>query len=142
MPAINIVNIARGVGIIISVGRFLITSVHSHIYVVTLRRTARSEASTGTVTVTDANPVTRSAGRMHEPFSLDDDEVKWVNLQPYLLSRGYQLRPRYQAGWVGSWKANNGLPLFHEDSLATRVRPTNVSVSQVTQSSVSVSISM
>jgi hypothetical protein len=65
---------------------------------------------------------------MREPFSLYDDEVKWVKLQPYLLSRGYQLRPRYQHGWVGSWKANNGIPLFHEDSHAAKVRLTNVSL--------------
>ncbi|KAF8518180.1 kinase-like domain-containing protein [Gautieria morchelliformis] len=57
---------------------------------------------------------------MQEPYSLFDDEVKWVELQPYLLSRGYQLRPRYQPGWVGSWKANNGIPLYHEDSRPTR----------------------
>ncbi|KAF8518174.1 kinase-like domain-containing protein [Gautieria morchelliformis] len=55
-----------------------------------------------------------------EPYELRDDEVRWVELQPYLLSRGYQLRPRYQPGWVGSWKANNGVPLYHEDSRSAR----------------------
>ncbi|KAF8518172.1 kinase-like domain-containing protein [Gautieria morchelliformis] len=57
---------------------------------------------------------------MREPFSLRDDEVKWVKLQPYLLSRGYQLRPRYQPGWVGPWKANNNEPFLYEDSHSTR----------------------
>ncbi|KAG6897209.1 hypothetical protein C0993_007673 [Termitomyces sp. T159_Od127] len=32
------------------------------------------------------------------------DEKLWADHQPYLLSRGYQLRPRYRPGWVPSWK--------------------------------------
>ncbi|KAG6871426.1 hypothetical protein C0995_004777 [Termitomyces sp. Mi166 len=31
-------------------------------------------------------------------------EMFWVQHQPYILSRGYQLRPRYRANWVPSWK--------------------------------------
>ncbi|KAG6893292.1 hypothetical protein C0992_010570, partial [Termitomyces sp. T32_za158] len=31
-------------------------------------------------------------------------EIFWADLQPYLLSRGYQLRPRYRPDWVPSWK--------------------------------------
>lgn len=27
----------------------------------------------------------------------------WVDYQPFLLSRGYKLRPRYQPDWVPSW---------------------------------------
>ncbi|KAF8518184.1 kinase-like domain-containing protein [Gautieria morchelliformis] len=53
---------------------------------------------------------------MHDPFALRADELLWVKYQPYLHSRGYQLRPRYRPGWVGSWKANNGLAILHEDS--------------------------
>ncbi|KAG6871495.1 hypothetical protein C0992_011122, partial [Termitomyces sp. T32_za158] len=32
------------------------------------------------------------------------NEVFWADLQPYLLSCGYQLRPRYRPDWVPSWK--------------------------------------
>lgn len=28
----------------------------------------------------------------------------WVDHQPFLLSRGYQLRPRYDPGWIPSWE--------------------------------------
>ncbi|KAG6894989.1 hypothetical protein C0993_010348 [Termitomyces sp. T159_Od127] len=35
---------------------------------------------------------------------LSIDEKFWADHQPYLLSRGYQLRPRYQPDWVPSWK--------------------------------------
>ncbi|KAJ7440003.1 hypothetical protein B0H11DRAFT_2100523 [Mycena galericulata] len=30
-------------------------------------------------------------------------EQFWIDHQPFLLSRGYQLRPRYRPGWVPSW---------------------------------------
>ncbi|KAG5338875.1 hypothetical protein C0989_005751 [Termitomyces sp. Mn162] len=32
----------------------------------------------------------------------------WVENQPYILARGYQLRPRYRAEWVPSWKNHEG----------------------------------
>lgn len=51
-------------------------------------------------------------------------EAFWVDLQPMLLQRGYQLRPRYQPGWIPSWlklskpRAN----IFkHEDAVCLRV---------------------
>jgi hypothetical protein len=28
----------------------------------------------------------------------------WVDQQPFLLARGYRLRPRYDPTWVPSWK--------------------------------------
>ena len=31
------------------------------------------------------------------------DERFWVDEQPFLLSRGYKLRPRYDPAWVPSW---------------------------------------
>ncbi|KAF8206232.1 kinase-like domain-containing protein [Mycena galopus ATCC 62051] len=30
-------------------------------------------------------------------------EAKWVEIQPFLLSAGYKLRPRYDPNWVPSW---------------------------------------
>ncbi|CEL61116.1 hypothetical protein RSOLAG1IB_09767 [Rhizoctonia solani AG-1 IB] len=33
-------------------------------------------------------------------------EERWVSFQPYLLSKGYQLRPRYRPDWVPSWKVD------------------------------------
>ncbi|KAG6824745.1 hypothetical protein H0H92_005939 [Tricholoma furcatifolium] len=35
---------------------------------------------------------------------LTKNEFVWAKLQPYLLSRGYQLRPRYRLEWIPSWK--------------------------------------
>ncbi|KAF8596727.1 kinase-like protein [Ceratobasidium sp. AG-I] len=32
-------------------------------------------------------------------------ENRWVSYQPYLLSKGYELRPRYRQDWVPSWNA-------------------------------------
>ncbi|KAJ7186575.1 hypothetical protein C8R46DRAFT_852002, partial [Mycena filopes] len=37
------------------------------------------------------------------PSPLDRNEWFWVDNQPFLLAHGYQLRPRYQPGWVPSW---------------------------------------
>ncbi|KAF8748835.1 Protein kinase domain [Rhizoctonia solani] len=36
-------------------------------------------------------------------------EERWVSFQPYLLSKGYQLRPRYRPDWIPSWKINTSL---------------------------------
>ncbi|RDB27810.1 hypothetical protein Hypma_002172 [Hypsizygus marmoreus] len=47
-------------------------------------------------------------------------EPFWVALQPFLLSRGYKLRPRYQPDWIPSWRNHDG-PISHiytfEDAL-------------------------
>ncbi|KAG8683744.1 hypothetical protein FRC11_013132, partial [Ceratobasidium sp. 423] len=44
-------------------------------------------------------------------------EERWVSFQPYLLSKGYRLRARYQPDWVPSWKGTSIKPLHCEDSL-------------------------
>jgi hypothetical protein len=61
------------------------------------------------------------------PGSYDSDlgsnEYFWVDHQPFLLSRGYQLRPRYDPTWVPTWKQVNPketnpkkiIPFFYED---------------------------
>ncbi|KAF8698608.1 hypothetical protein RHS03_07505, partial [Rhizoctonia solani] len=33
-------------------------------------------------------------------------EEMWVSFQPYLLSKGYRLRPRYRPDWTPSWKVD------------------------------------
>ncbi|KAG8716786.1 hypothetical protein FRC08_008811 [Ceratobasidium sp. 394] len=50
------------------------------------------------------------------PEVRSEAENQWVSFQPYLLSKGYQLRPRYQPDWVPSWKATGANPLSCEDS--------------------------
>ncbi|KAH7332949.1 kinase-like domain-containing protein [Rhizoctonia solani] len=44
-------------------------------------------------------------------------EERWVSFQPYLLSKGYRLRPRYQPDWVPSWKNTGMSPAYCEDSI-------------------------
>ncbi|KAF5384218.1 hypothetical protein D9615_003107 [Tricholomella constricta] len=48
-------------------------------------------------------------------------EIFWVQLQPFLYSRGYNLRPRYHPDWLPSWR-NHTKPIQtldeFEDSLA------------------------
>ncbi|KAG8721096.1 hypothetical protein FRC09_008498 [Ceratobasidium sp. 395] len=50
------------------------------------------------------------------PEELSEAENRWVSFQPYLLSKGYQLRPRYRPGWAPSWKATGADPFNCEDS--------------------------
>ncbi|EIW59529.1 uncharacterized protein TRAVEDRAFT_36912 [Trametes versicolor FP-101664 SS1] len=45
------------------------------------------------------------------PIELDTEEQAWLAHQPFLYSRGYQLRPRYRPNWVPSWT-----PGFHYDA--------------------------
>ncbi|KIM88362.1 hypothetical protein PILCRDRAFT_255096 [Piloderma croceum F 1598] len=39
------------------------------------------------------------------------DEHFWVDQQPFLLSRGYRLRPRYDPAWIPSWTRPSEKPL-------------------------------
>ncbi|KIM88366.1 hypothetical protein PILCRDRAFT_255150 [Piloderma croceum F 1598] len=43
------------------------------------------------------------SGHSYHP-ELRLDEHFWADRQPFLLSRGYRLRPRYDPAWVPSWK--------------------------------------
>ncbi|KAB5588283.1 hypothetical protein CTheo_8274 [Ceratobasidium theobromae] len=54
------------------------------------------------------------------PFALHSYETKWVRYQPYLLKKGYKLRPRYDPDWSPAWAKNNAHPLDFEDSWAAR----------------------
>ncbi|CAE6438512.1 unnamed protein product [Rhizoctonia solani] len=51
------------------------------------------------------------------PDKRSEAEERWVSFQPYLLSKGYRLRARYQPDWVPSWKGTSIKPLHCEDSL-------------------------
>jgi len=62
---------------------------------------------------------------MRELYSLQKDELFWVNHVLYLQARGYQLRPRYQPDWIPSWRENGHPPYQYEDSSATLVRSIN-----------------
>ncbi|KAJ7666678.1 kinase-like domain-containing protein [Mycena polygramma] len=49
---------------------------------------------------------------------LSEEEQFWLDNQPFLLSRGYQLRPRYRPDWVPSWPMDpNGTWGFYEDGI-------------------------
>ncbi|KAF9475438.1 hypothetical protein BDN70DRAFT_883694 [Pholiota conissans] len=41
-------------------------------------------------------------------YKISSGERFWVDLQPFLLSRGYRLRPRYDPNWKPSWIADDG----------------------------------
>ncbi|KAJ7020252.1 kinase-like domain-containing protein [Mycena alexandri] len=46
----------------------------------------------------------------------------WVNQQPFLLSRGYALRPRYHPDWIPTWELPGNEEIWpprFEDSLST-----------------------
>ncbi|KAH7344227.1 kinase-like domain-containing protein [Rhizoctonia solani] len=52
-----------------------------------------------------------------KPDQRSEAEERWVSFQPYLLSKGYRLRPRYQPDWVPMWKDKNVKPSDCEDSI-------------------------
>ncbi|KAH9481853.1 hypothetical protein JR316_0006383 [Psilocybe cubensis] len=54
-------------------------------------------------------------------YQIHSDEIFWVNIQPFLLQRGYRLRPRYDPNWTPSWlQGKSGKkhpsPIVFEDS--------------------------
>ncbi|KAG9084247.1 hypothetical protein FRC06_004154, partial [Ceratobasidium sp. 370] len=50
------------------------------------------------------------------PEELSEAERRWISYYTYLLSKGYQLRPRYRPGWDPSWQIDDSDPLLCEDS--------------------------
>ncbi|KZV79520.1 hypothetical protein EXIGLDRAFT_631816 [Exidia glandulosa HHB12029] len=48
-------------------------------------------------------------------YALNDEEIFWRDLQPFLLKRGYKLRPRLTPGWTPSWLGTDIRPMFCED---------------------------
>ena len=58
--------------------------------------------------------IRRKMGR--DAAKLLPHEVRWRDKQPFLASRGYNLRPRYHPDWVPSWDADQAIsPLRCED---------------------------
>ncbi|KAH0583283.1 hypothetical protein H2248_011158 [Termitomyces sp. 'cryptogamus'] len=49
--------------------------------------------------------------------TLGSNELVWVKYQPFLLSRGYRLRPRYNPDWIPSWPVDQPVDVEPEDSL-------------------------
>ncbi|KAL1743433.1 hypothetical protein HDZ31DRAFT_40943 [Schizophyllum fasciatum] len=47
---------------------------------------------------------------------LGEDEKWWAARQPWLLSRGYELRPRYRPGWTPSWLGTPQHRMYAEDA--------------------------
>ncbi|CAE6490485.1 unnamed protein product [Rhizoctonia solani] len=54
---------------------------------------------------------------VNDRWKLSSNEKRWAQHQPYLLEKGYQLRPRYHPGWVRSWEGTNRNPRACEDAL-------------------------
>ncbi|KAH9481851.1 hypothetical protein JR316_0006381 [Psilocybe cubensis] len=59
-----------------------------------------------------------------EFFLIREWEQFWVDIQPFLLQRGYRLRPRYDPNWKPSWlqvkPGKDPNPLLYEDSLFSK----------------------
>ncbi|KZO95050.1 hypothetical protein CALVIDRAFT_556008 [Calocera viscosa TUFC12733] len=53
----------------------------------------------------------------NSPYGLTTPEQNWSNIYWPLDARGYQLRPRYRPGWVGSWVGTKRRPESCEDSI-------------------------
>ncbi|RDB27847.1 hypothetical protein Hypma_002134 [Hypsizygus marmoreus] len=45
---------------------------------------------------------------------LRGNELLWVSLQPFLLSHGYRLRPRYHPDWIPSWRGVKDFQGLHK----------------------------
>ena len=56
-------------------------------------------------------------------FDLSVVEGRWAEDYDYLLSHGYQLRPRFHPGWTPSWRGTDLVPVACEDHIAHFVRP-------------------
>ncbi|EPQ58920.1 hypothetical protein GLOTRDRAFT_35157 [Gloeophyllum trabeum ATCC 11539] len=54
-------------------------------------------------------------------WALAEVEMSWRDRYDYFESRGYQLRPRYKAGWTPSWIGKNIDPEFCEDAIRQRI---------------------
>lgn len=63
-----------------------------------------------------------------QPYNsnLTSGEIFWVEHQSLLLSRGYQLRPRYNPAWTPSWTGRSMPKEYCEDSLHHLVRFINL----------------
>ncbi len=53
------------------------------------------------------------------------EETFWRDTQPFLVTHGYELRPRFRPGWIPSWTGTDANPLSREDSYFNLVRSKN-----------------
>ncbi|KZV79516.1 hypothetical protein EXIGLDRAFT_846440 [Exidia glandulosa HHB12029] len=49
-------------------------------------------------------------------YDLLPNEILWRDLQPFLLTKGYRLRPRYEPGWSAPWIGTDVSPNYFEES--------------------------
>ncbi|QRV87122.1 kinase domain protein [Ceratobasidium sp. AG-Ba] len=64
-----------------------------------------------------SSALTRSPNTsIRPPEERSEAEQRWVSFQPYLHSKGYRLRPRYQPDWIPSWTTTSADPYDCEDS--------------------------
>jgi hypothetical protein len=56
----------------------------------------------------DADAFFAALEEEYGPHVRREPELFWVNLQPFLLARGYRLRERYHPDWKPSWIAEPG----------------------------------
>lgn len=54
-------------------------------------------------TKTDGSLSSGNSTEKVDPDGLLPHETVWVAKQPFLASKGYHLRPRFQPNWVPSW---------------------------------------
>ncbi|KAJ7630012.1 kinase-like domain-containing protein [Mycena polygramma] len=52
-------------------------------------------------------------------YAFYENERFWVNMQPFLLAQGYQLRPRYRPDWIPSWTVQKNFSQEYEDNIAS-----------------------
>ncbi|KAJ7512950.1 kinase-like domain-containing protein [Mycena galericulata] len=50
------------------------------------------------------------------------NEEFWVDSQPFLLTQGYQLRPRYSPDWIPSWTLKRNFYNEYEDKLSVHYK--------------------
>jgi len=55
-------------------------------------------------TSTTSMPLNLAADHHSYDSAIGSYEYFWVDHQPFLLSRGYKLRPRYDPKWIPTWK--------------------------------------
>ncbi|KAF9475435.1 kinase-like protein [Pholiota conissans] len=65
-------------------------------------------SDSSTLTATGAHSSEKEV--VYDPSIRSASELFWVGIQPFLLSRGYRLRERYQPDWKPSWIADSGKP--------------------------------
>lgn len=68
-----------------------------------------------------------SKGHSYDSHLLES-EFFWVDIQPFLLSRGYRLRPRYDPAWIPSWKLAG-----KEDDMVYRFQQEDAALIEVSQ---------